>query len=169
MMCTLKVMGAKQLLIVSISILLTVADLPPYVLESFVSPTFNILLIPNSRSCFSLRIFDNDNQRQDLHVSVRGSIDRFASLMEDLGIDTVFCYTFGSTVPDANEFSSLTFIVEDGVNNIVTYTPLTNVCPCSSNGRCPEPLDSEFQSRVGNVLIQDCVCDSLPSKYVVSS
>lgn len=102
-------------------------------------------------------------------MTVHGNTDQFASLMDRFSINTVYCYTFGSTVPDANEFSSLTFVVEDGANNVVTYTPFMNVCPCSYNGRCPQPLNSEFQPRVGNVLIQDCVCDSLPGKYSLIS
>lgn len=148
-----------------VSLFVTTADLPPGIVEFLVSPNYNIYLTPNSQSCFSVRVFDGEDQRQDLQVSVYGSINQFANITE-IGLDVIFCYTFTSVLPVLMDFTSLTFVIEDSASNVVTYTPVINVCPCSTNGKCLQPSDSEFQPRIGNVLIQDCVCNSLPGEYL---
>ena len=130
--------------------------------------TFNILVTPNSQSCFSVSVYvrgevSGEGERQNFQLSLHGGIEQFVNTTIQFQTDVLVCYTFNTTVlPDVSDFSPMTLVIEDTSSNIVTYTPLINICSCPSIGRCLQPSNSEFLYRIGTVLIQDCVCDSLP-------
>ena len=125
--------------------------------------------MPNSQSCFTLSIYggtggDGGGEGQSPYqLSVHGGLEQSANrtLRLRFGSDVV-CYNFNTTLPDVSEVSSLTLVVESAGSNVITYSPLINVCSCPSNGRCIQPSNTEFHPRNGTVLVLECACDSLP-------